>query len=53
MAKAKLESANISPPKVWEERERLKERAVHYSRQSTESRDRQNLIEKQKEKEKV
>ena len=30
--KAKLETANIKPPKVWDERDRLKERAIHYTR---------------------
>jgi hypothetical protein len=34
--KAKMEVSNMSPPKKWEDREALKERAIHYSRQRKE-----------------
>jgi hypothetical protein len=30
--KAKLASVNIKPPKVWNDRDLLKERAIHYTR---------------------
>lgn len=51
--KAKLATVNIKPPKVWDDRDRLKERAIHYTRQTTESRDRAAEVERDREKGKV
>ena len=51
--KAKLASVNVSVPEVWLVRDSLKERAVQYTRESTQSRERLKEWEREKEREKV
>jgi len=51
--KAKLESINVPVPEVWQVRDSLKQRAVQYTRESTQSRERQKEWEREKEREKV
>jgi hypothetical protein len=53
VTKAKLDAANLSPPQVWDFRDKVREKALHYTRQSSESRERLQLLMRKKDQEKV